>query len=90
LKERLHAFLVSERRRQKMDRVAGKIEVWRTDGSNQVVISHPAFRSDSNGTGQIAFSPRSARHLAQLLIEYAADAEAAASGVDPLQDAPSI
>jgi len=73
-----------------MDRVAGIVEVWRTDGTHEVVISHPALKSDDNGTGQIAFSPRSARHLAQLLIEYAADAEAAASGVDPLQDAPSI
>ena len=73
-----------------MDRVAGMVEVWRTDGTHEVVISHPAFKSDSNGTGQIAFSPRSARHLAQLLIEYATDAEAEASGVDPMHDPPSI
>jgi hypothetical protein len=64
-----------------VDRVAGVLEVWRTDDTHEVVISHPALKPDSKGNGQIAFSPRSARHLAHLLIEYAADAEAEATGM---------
>jgi hypothetical protein len=63
-----------------MDRVAGVVEVWRTDSTHEVVISHPAFASGSSEGGQIVFTPRSARHLAHLLIEYAADAEAEAAG----------
>jgi hypothetical protein len=64
-----------------MDRVGGVVEVWRTDGSQEVVISHPDLKPGLNGSAQISFSPRNARHLAQLLIEYAADAEAEASSV---------
>jgi hypothetical protein len=64
-----------------MDKVAGVVEVWRTDDTNEIVISHPAFKPDADGMGQIVFSPRYARHLAHLLIEYAADAEAEATGL---------
>jgi hypothetical protein len=71
-----------------MDRVAGVLEVWRTDDTNEVVISHPSFGPDSKMEGQIAFSPRSARHLAHLLIEYATDAEAEANGMSPCLDMP--
>jgi hypothetical protein len=63
-----------------MDRVAGVVEVWRTNDTHEVVIGHPALTQDSRGSGQIAFSPRSARHLAHLLIEHAEDAEAEATG----------
>jgi hypothetical protein len=66
-----------------MDKVAGVVQVWRTDLTHEVVISHPALKSEANSVGQIVFSPRSARHLAHLLIEYAADAEAEASGGEP-------
>lgn len=71
-----------------MDRVAGVLEVWRTDDTNEVVISHPAIGPNSTGMGQIAFSPRHARHLAHLLIEYATDAEAEAAGIGPILKMP--
>jgi hypothetical protein len=58
-----------------MERVGGIVEVWRTDDTHEVVINHPALKLDSNGMGKIVLPPRSARHLAHLLIEHAADAE---------------
>jgi hypothetical protein len=73
-----------------MDRVAGIVEVWRTDGTHEVVISHPDLKPDANGVQQIAFSPRSARHLAHLLMEYAADAEAEATGTEPNTENPWV
>ena len=66
-----------------MDRVAGVLEVGRTDDTHEIVISHPALKPDANGFGHIIISTRNARHLAQLLIEHAADAEAEMAGMNP-------
>ena len=66
-----------------MDRVGGVLEVWRTDDTHEIVISHPALKRDADGAGRIVFSARHARHLANLLLEHATYAEAEAAGVEP-------
>lgn len=59
-----------------MDRVAGVIDVSLAENSHEVVISYPASMPNSNGVHEIVIMPRYARHLGNLLIEYAAAAEA--------------
>ena len=66
-----------------MDKVAGFLEVGRTDDTNEVVISVPDLKPDCNGAARIVVLPRYARHLANLLIEHATAAEAAALGKLP-------
>lgn len=66
-----------------MDKVAGFLEIDRKDDTHEIVISHPAFKSDANGLVHIMLLPRHARHLANLLIENATYAEAEISGVAP-------
>jgi hypothetical protein len=62
-----------------MDKVAGVLEVTRTDDTQEVVIIHPDLKPDASGVGRLVFSPRHARYLANLLIEHAAAAEAEAT-----------
>lgn len=62
-----------------MDKVAGVLEVTRTEDTQEVVIIHPDLKPDANGVGRLVFSPRHARYLANLLIEHAAAAEAEAT-----------
>jgi hypothetical protein len=62
-----------------MDKVAGVLEVTRTDDTQEVVIIHPDLKPDASGVGRLVFSPRHARYLANLLIEHAAAAEAEAA-----------
>jgi hypothetical protein len=69
-----------------MEKVAGVLEVWRTDDTHEIVIKYPDWKPDAKGVAQIVFSPRHARHLASLLIEHAADAEAEAAGTNPNAD----
>jgi len=59
-----------------MDEVAGVIEVSLTDEIPEMVMRCPATPSDSKGKHEIAILPRYARHLANLLVEYAEAAEA--------------
>ena len=59
-----------------MDRVAGVIDVSLTDNTQEIVISYPASKPNANGVHEIVIIPRYARHLGNLLIEYAAAAEA--------------
>ena len=66
-----------------MDKVAGFLEVGRTDASHEIVIEHPGLKPDANGATRIVLSPRYARHLANLLIEHATYAEAEAVGLLP-------
>jgi hypothetical protein len=61
-----------------MDTVGGTLQVWRTDEGNEIVISHPNLKPDAQGVSHIVFSTRYARHLAHLLLEHAADADAEA------------
>lgn len=63
-----------------MDKVAGFLEVGRTDDTHEVVIRHPNPKLDAHGAAHIVFSPRHARYLANLLIEHATYAEAEAAG----------
>jgi hypothetical protein len=67
-----------------MDKVAGILEVDRSDDSDQIVISHPRFSPDADGVYRIKLLPRHARHLANLLMEYASYAEAEAMGCNLL------
>ena len=61
-----------------MDKVAGFLEVGRTEDAQQIVIKLPELKPDASGAARIVLSPRYARHLANLLIEHAALAEAQA------------
>ncbi len=58
-----------------MDKVAGFLEVGRTDNTHEIVISFPGLKADGSGVARIVLSPRYARHLANLLIEHATCAE---------------
>jgi hypothetical protein len=64
-----------------MDKVAGFLEVGRTDDTHEVVIIHPNMKLDTNGRARIVLSPRHARYLANLLIEHATYAEEEAVGM---------
>jgi len=59
-----------------VDKVAGLLEVGRSDDTNEIVIRLPDLRPDANGAICLVLAPRYARHLANLLIENAAHAEA--------------
>lgn len=66
-----------------MEKVAGFLEVERTDETHEIVISYPTMEPDEHGMARIVFSTRHARHLANLLIEQATYAEAEAGGTRP-------
>lgn len=66
-----------------MDRVAGFLEVGRTDNTHEIVISFPELKPDANGASRIVLLPRYARHLANLLIEHATYAEGEAVDMLP-------
>lgn len=66
-----------------MDKVAGFLEVDRTNDTHEIVISHPALTPDADGLGRIVLLPRHARHLANLLLENATYAEAETTGLEP-------
>lgn len=63
-----------------MDKVAGVIEVSLADETPEIVMKYPATPSDSEGKHEIAIMPRYARHLANLLLEYANAADASMGG----------
>jgi hypothetical protein len=61
-----------------MEKVAGILEVSRTEDTHEIVIIHPDLKPDSKGLSRIVLSPRHSRHLASLLLEQAKEAEDAA------------
>lgn len=65
-----------------MDRVAGILDVGRTDDTHEVRITHLNPQIDAQGKVHILVSPRHARHLANLLTEQAAYAEEEAVASD--------
>jgi len=72
-----------EGRMEGMERVAGVVEIDRTDDTHEVVIAFPLTKSDVNGLASIVLQPRHARYLANLLLENATYAEAEAAGRIP-------
>jgi hypothetical protein len=56
------------------DKVEGFLEVGCNDKC-EVVVNHPDLMPDADGIGHIVFSPNQARHLAELLLRNAAQAE---------------
>jgi hypothetical protein len=66
-----------------VEKVAGFLQVERTEETHEIVISHPALDPDEHGMTRIVFSTRYARHLANLLLEQATYAEAEATGTRP-------
>jgi len=58
-----------------VDIVARLLEVGQNEETNEIYISHPAFKPDKQGKEKIVISPRHARYLANLLVEYATNAE---------------
>lgn len=71
---------------REMERVAGVIEVSLNYDTHEIVIRHPGLRADVDGSHEIAIMPRYARHLAHLLMEYAATAEAEISDQEKLHE----
>jgi hypothetical protein len=67
-----------------MDRVAGMLEIWRTDDTHEIVINYCAANPDIGEPNKVVISPRHARYFASLLLEHAADAEAEASGMNQI------
>lgn len=65
--------LPRSRRDEPADVDAGFLEVGRNERF-EVVVNHPDLRPDERGVGHIVFSPRQARHFAQLLMKHAAEA----------------
>jgi hypothetical protein len=63
-------LLHRERKRPRVDKVAGFLKVERTDETHQILISHPALKPDAAGMVDVVFSTRYVRHLASLLIEH--------------------
>lgn len=57
-----------------MDKIDGYLEVG-TNDKREVVINQFEVRADENGTHFLAFSPLQARHLAELLLKKADEAE---------------
>jgi hypothetical protein len=78
----LHTLLPGEQEAE-VDKVAGFLEVGRTNDTYEIVIKLPASKLDANDSARILLSPRYARHLANLLIENATCAEAEAVGTHP-------
>jgi hypothetical protein len=66
-----------------MDIVAGFLEIDGRDGTHEIVVKHAALNPDANGCDQFVLLPRQARHLANLLVEYAALAEAEIADSQP-------
>ena len=58
-----------------MERVAGILDVGISDDFREVVIDCSASLQSGTGAGRILLSPRYARYLANLLIDYAEEAE---------------
>ena len=56
--------------REPSDVNAGVLEVG-TNDRFEVVVNHPDLKPDENGVGHIVFSPRQARHFANLLLKHA-------------------
>jgi hypothetical protein len=79
-----HAMTSRERRLPTKERVAGWLEVGLANDSRRIVISCPDLKPDEKGCGEIVLSPRHARHLANVLIDSAADAEAKEAERRPL------
>ena len=78
----MHTSHLREDKRLTIDRVAGVVDVWRTDDTHEIIINH-RLKPDANAVCQLVLSPRYARHLAQVLIAHAANAEAEVSGIEP-------
>lgn len=70
-----------------MDIVAGFLEIDGGNDNHEIVVKHPVLKPDENGRVHFALLPRQARHLANLLVEYATYAEAEI--VDLLPDSES-
>lgn len=70
----------SRERRLNLDKVAGFLQVGRTEDTHEVVILHQSATLDRNGAIRIVVSPRHARYLANLLTEHATCAEEEATG----------
>ena len=66
-----------------MDRVAGFLEIDRTDDAHEIVINHPILEPDAKGKLRFVLRPRQARHFADLLFEQAAHAEEEGTGLPP-------
>ena len=79
----IDCFIPPEEQEAEVDKVAGFLEIGRTEDTQEIVIKLPDLKPDARGAARIVLSPRYARHLANLLIENATYAEAEADGMLP-------
>jgi len=66
-----------------MDIVAGFLKIDQKDDTHEIVVKHPALKPDTDGWVHFVLLPRHARHLANLLVEYATYAEDKMDGLPP-------
>jgi hypothetical protein len=66
-----------------VDRIAGILEVSRTDNTHEIVISHLRSKANSDSLSRVVIAPRYARHLANVLLDHAKYDEAEALGFEP-------
>jgi hypothetical protein len=66
-----------------MDRIAGILEVSRTEDTHEIMICHLDSTIGTNRPGHVVISARQARHLANVLLDHAEYAEAEAKGHQP-------
>jgi len=76
-RESLHRTVRRTARRLLLDRIAGFLEVWRIDDSQEIVIQRADLKPDANRAARIVLSPRQARHLSSVLLMHAEEIEKA-------------
>ena len=75
-----------------IETVGGELRVWRDPGTNEIIIEPPVFAPAKKCERSIYLSARHARHLANSLLLFAAEAEssptftAATSAIQVAQD----
>lgn len=70
-----NTVLQLQRRRLRLEKVILGLEVGLTNDRCRVEIVHRDTAQNSSGTGSIVLLPRHARYLANLLVDYATEAE---------------
>ena len=67
-----------------MENVAGILEVGLAEDGRHIAINRVGSKPDPNRSGRFELTPRHARYLANLLVEYATEVEAESAGTAPV------
>jgi hypothetical protein len=77
--------------RPRIETVGGDLRIWRDQRTNEIVLESPVFASGMLCGGLISLSARHARHLANSLLLFAAEAESSptfTAAASPIQVVP--